>query len=74
MTKEMLKCNGIDIAGKTIAVSGSGNVAIYAIQKAQEMGARVVTYSTGWVYDPGELICGAEKEIKEVNAEEYPII
>ncbi len=43
-----------DIAGKTIAVSGAGNVAIYAIEKAQQLGAKVVTCSdsTGWVYDP----------------------
>ena len=69
MTKEMLKCNGIDIAGKTIAVSGSGNVAIYAIQKAQEMGAKVVTCSdsTGWVYDPEGIDLAALKEIKEVK-------
>ena len=54
LTEEMLKCNGKDIAGKTIAVSGSGNVAIYAIQKAQQLGAKPVTCSdsTGWVYDP----------------------
>ncbi len=46
--------NGIDIAGKTVAVSGSGNVAIYAIEKAQQLGAKVVTCSdsTGWIYDP----------------------
>lgn len=40
LTAEMLKCNGKDIAGKTIAVSGAGNVAIYAIQKAQQLGAK----------------------------------
>ncbi len=40
--------------GKTVVVSGAGNVAIYAIQKAQQLGAKVVTGSdsTGWVYDP----------------------
>ncbi len=43
LTEEMLKCNGNDIAGKTVAVSGAGNVAIYATQKAQELGAKVVT-------------------------------
>ena len=42
-TKEMLAANGIDIAGKTVAISGAGNVAIYAAQKAAEMGAKVVT-------------------------------
>ena len=45
LTEEMLKCNGLDIAGKTIAVSGAGNVAIYAIQKAQQLGAKPVTCS-----------------------------
>ncbi len=43
LTEEMLKLNGKDIAGKTVAVSGSGNVAIYATQKAHELGAKVVT-------------------------------
>ena len=53
-TEEMLKCNGKDIKGKTIAVSGAGNVAISAIQKAQQLGAKPVTCSdsTGWIYDP----------------------
>ena len=68
-TQEMLKCNGIDIAGKTVAISGSGNVAIYAAQKAQQLGAKVVTVSdsTGWVYDPEGIDVAALKEIKEVN-------
>ena len=44
-TEEMLKTNGIALAGKTCAVSGSGNVAIYAIQKAEQLGAKVVTCS-----------------------------
>ena len=54
LTQEMLKINGKELAGKTVAVSGSGNVAIYAAEKAQELGAKVVTVSdsTGWVYDP----------------------
>lgn len=53
LTQEMLKINGKELAGKTVAVSGSGNVAIYATEKAQELGAKVVTVSdsTGWVYD-----------------------
>ena len=69
LTKEMLKTNGVDIAGKTVAVSGAGNVAIYAIQKATEMGAKVVTCSdsTGWVYDPEGIDVAALKEIKEVK-------
>ena len=68
-TEEMLKCNGIDIARKTIAVSGSGNVAIYATQKAQQLGAKVVTVSdsTGWVYDPEGIDVALLKEVKEVN-------
>ena len=54
MTQEMLKANGQDIAGKTVAVSGAGNVATYAIEKAWQLGAKPVTCSdsTGWIYDP----------------------
>ena len=68
-TREMLKLAGKDIAGKTVAVSGAGNVAIYAIEKAQQMGAKVVTCSdsTGWVYDPEGIDVAALKEIKEVK-------
>jgi len=53
----------------TVAVSGAGNVAIYAIQKAQQLGAKVVTASdsTGWVYDPDGIDVAALKEIKEVK-------
>lgn len=67
--REMLKENGHDIAGKTIAISGAGNVAIYAAEKAAEMGAKVVTLSdsTGWVYDPEGIDLAAVKEIKEVK-------
>ena len=69
LTQEMLKLNGQDIAGKTVAVSGSGNVAIYATEKAQQLGAKVVTVSdsNGWVYDPEGIDVAALKEIKEVN-------
>ncbi len=69
LTQEMLKCNGIDLAGKTVCVSGAGNVAIYAIQKAQQLGAKVVTCSdsTGWVYDAEGIDVAALKEIKEVK-------
>ena len=65
----MLKRNGIDIKGKTVLVSGSGNVAIYATEKAQQLGAKVVTVSdsTGWVYDPDGIDVAALKEIKEVK-------
>ena len=68
-TEEMLKSNGKDIAGKTVAVSGAGNVAIYAIQKAQQLGAKVVTCSdsTGWIYDPEGIDVALLKEIKEVK-------
>ena len=69
LTEEMLKCNGKDIKGKTIAVSGAGNVAIYAIQKAHQLGAKVVTCSdsTGWIYDPNGIDVDLLKEIKEVK-------
>ena len=68
-TEEMLKLNGIELAGKTVSVSGSGNVAIYAIEKATELGAKVVTASdsNGWVYDAEGIDVAALKEIKEVN-------
>lgn len=69
LTEEMLKCNGKDIKDKIITVSGSGNVAIYAIQKAHQMGAKVVTCSdsNGWVYDKNGIDLAALKEIKEVK-------
>ena len=69
LTEEMLKCNGKDIAGKTIAVSGAGNVAIYAIEKAQQLGGKPVTCSdsTGWIYDAEGIDVALLKEIKEVK-------
>ena len=69
LTDAMLKRNGMDIKGKTVLVSGSGNVAIYATEKAQQLGAKVVTVSdsTGWVYDPDGIDVAALKEIKEVK-------
>ena len=69
LTREMLRCNGKDIAGKTVVISGSGNVAIYAAQKAMQLGAKVVTLSdsTGWIYDPDGIDLEAVKEIKEVK-------
>ncbi len=68
-TNAMLKKNGIDIAGKTVSVSGAGNVAIYAIEKAYQLGAKPVTCSdsTGWVYDPEGIDVALLKEIKEVK-------
>ncbi|WP_394924605.1 NADP-specific glutamate dehydrogenase [uncultured Robinsoniella sp.] len=69
LTEELLKINGKELAGKTVAVSGSGNVAIYATQKAHQLGAKVVTVSdsTGWVYDPDGIDVDVLKEIKEVK-------
>ena len=69
LTEEMLKCNGHDINGKTVVISGSGHVAIYAAQKAQQLGAKVVTVSdsTGWVYDPEGIDVALLKEVKEVK-------
>ena len=69
ITEELMKAHGDDMQGKTVCVSGAGNVAIYAIQKAQQMGAKVVTCSdsTGWVYDPDGIDVAALKEIKEVK-------
>ncbi len=69
ITEEMLKSKGQEIAGKTIIVSGAGNVATYAIEKAHQLGAKVVTASdsTGWVYDPEGIDVAALKEIKEVK-------
>lgn len=70
-TNAMLKANDIDIAGKTIIVSGAGNVAIYAIEKAQQLGGKPVTCSdsTGWIYDPEGIDVELLKEIKEVKRE-----
>ena len=69
LTAEMLKTNGSSIEGKTIAVSGAGNVAIYAIQKAQQLGGKPVTCSdsTGWIYDPDGIDVELLKEVKEVK-------
>lgn len=68
-TEEMLKCNGIDIKCKTVCVSGSGNVAIYAVEKAEMLGANVVTVSdsTGWIYDKDGIDVALLKEVKEVK-------
>ncbi len=65
----MLKANGKEIAGQTIAVSGAGNVAIYAIEKAEQLGAKVVTCtdSTGWIYDPDGIDVPTLQEVKEVH-------
>jgi len=69
LTEEMLKCNGHQLAGKTVAVSGAGNVATYAIQKAWQLGAKPITCSdsTGWIYDPDGIDVDVLKEVKEVK-------
>ncbi len=68
-TNAMLKKNGHSLEGKTVAISGAGNVAIYAAEKAYQLGAKPVTMSdsTGWVYDPEGIDLAAIKEIKEVK-------
>jgi glutamate dehydrogenase (NADP+) len=69
ITQEMLKSKGDSLQGKTVIVSGAGNVATYAIQKAWQLGGKPVTCSdsTGWVYDPDGIDVDALKEIKEVK-------
>jgi len=69
LVQEMLKTNGTSMDGKVCAISGSGNVAIYAAQKAQELGAKVVTMSdsNGWIYDEEGVDIKALIEIKEIN-------
>ncbi len=69
LTQELMKCHGESMEGKTVVVSGAGNVAIYATQKAQQMGAKVVTCSdsTGWIYDPEGIDVELLKEVKEVK-------
>ena len=69
LTQELLKCNGKELAGKTVAVSGAGNVATYAIEKAWQLGAKPVTCSdsTGWIYDPEGIDLAVLKDVKEVR-------
>ena len=66
---EMLKKNGRELAGKTVVVSGSGNVAIYATEKAQQLGAKVVALSdsNGYIYDEDGIKLDIVKEIKEIR-------
>ena len=66
---EMLKDLGKTMAGQTVVVSGSGNVAIYATEKAQQLGGKVVALSdsNGYVYDPDGIKLDIVKEIKEVR-------
>ena len=69
ITQEMLRHNGQDLKGKVIAVSGAGNVATYAIEKAWQLGAKPVTCSdsTGWVYDPEGIDVATLIEVKQVK-------
>ena len=69
LTEEMLKCNGKDLAGKTVVVSGAGNVATYAIEKAWQLGAKPVTCSdsNGWIYDPDGIDVETLIEVKQVR-------
>ncbi len=66
---EMLKHNGKELAGRAVLVSGSGNVAIYATEKAQQLGAKVVALSdsNGYIYDKDGIQLDVVKEIKEVR-------
>mgnify|MGYP000002452476 CR=1 FL=1 len=68
-TEEMLKANGKSFDGKTVVISGSGNVAIYATQKATELGAKVVALSdsNGYVYDKNGIDLKTVKQLKEVE-------
>jgi glutamate dehydrogenase (NADP+) len=68
---EMLKFKGLSFRGSTVVISGSGNVSIYAIEKAHQLGAKVVACSDsgGYIYDPAGLDLETIKELKEVNRE-----
>ena len=67
LTDEMLKCNGKSLEGKTVVVSGAGNVATYAIEKAWQLGAKPVTCSdsNGWIYDPDGIDVATLIEVKQ---------
>ncbi len=69
IVEEMLKNAGNSLEGKTVVISGSGNVALYACKKAQEKGAKVVTLSdsNGWIYDKNGIDLEVAREIKEVK-------
>ncbi|MBO5049372.1 MAG: NADP-specific glutamate dehydrogenase [Oscillospiraceae bacterium] len=69
MTRKMLRANGQSLEGKTVAVSGAGNVATYAIEKAWQLGAKPVTCSdsTGWIYDPEGIDVDLLIEVKQVK-------
>ena len=69
LTDELLRCNGKSLQGKTVAVSGAGNVATYAIEKAWQLGAKPVTCSdsTGWIYDPEGVDVATLIDVKQVK-------
>ena len=69
LVDEMLKCNGKSLEGKTVVVSGAGNVATYAIEKAWQLGAKPVTCSdsTGWIYDPDGIDVATLIDVKQVK-------
>ena len=69
LTQAMLEANGKSVAGKTVVVSGSGNVAIYATEKITEMGGKVVALSdsNGYIYDPDGVKLDVVKQLKEVE-------
>ena len=69
LTDEMLRCNGKSLKGKTVVVSGAGNVATYAIEKAWQLGAKPVTCSdsTGWIYDPDGIDVATLIDVKQVK-------
>ncbi|WP_419893953.1 NADP-specific glutamate dehydrogenase [Ligilactobacillus salivarius] len=69
LVEELLKDHGKDLKDKVVTVSGAGNVAIYAIEKAQQLGAKVVTCSdsNGWVYDSEGIDVELLKDVKEVK-------
>ncbi len=68
-TQALLQDNDTDFKDKTVCISGSGNVAIYACEKATQLGAKVVTMSdsNGFIYDPNGIDLDSVKEIKEVR-------
>ncbi len=69
LTDELLRCNGHSLAGKTVVVSGAGNVATYAIEKAWQLGAKPVTCSdsSGWIYDPDGIDVATLIDVKQVR-------
>ena len=69
LVDEMLRCNGKSLEGKTVVVSGAGNVATYAIEKAWQLGAKPVTCSdsTGWIYDPDGIDVDTLIDVKQVK-------